>query len=261
MYQRGPSIKVAKMRKLFFTTGSPFARAVRIVLVEKGLEFEREETFTTPSVEERAKVAPTLQVPTLVDGSLTLWDSAVIIDYLMSSYPGASAPEGMDPLATDYVRATESWHDKLVLATLQTFGVSTTTVSQLQWSGIRHEENGHAARCVLRNQHLLDWFEAQLTDAGDAFVPGVISAQDIVLTCICQFIETRPLRLSWRAPGRPKLASLVARMERRPSLQQEPALWWEPGVTYATAAEVEWAKHKTIHGGPSFSEWASRSAS
>jgi hypothetical protein len=69
------------MRKLFFTTGSPFARAVRIVLVEKGLEFEREETFTTPSVEERAKVAPTLQVPTLVDGNLTLWDSAVIIDY------------------------------------------------------------------------------------------------------------------------------------------------------------------------------------
>ncbi len=65
------------MRKLFFTTGSPFARAVRIVLVEKGLDFEREETFTTPSVEERAKVAPTLQVPTLVDGDLTLWDSSV----------------------------------------------------------------------------------------------------------------------------------------------------------------------------------------
>jgi len=249
------------MRKLFFTTGSPFARAVRIVLVEKGLEFEREETFSTPSVEERAKVAPTLQVPTLVDGHLTLWDSAVIIDYLMSSYSGAPAPEGMDSLATDYVRATESWHDKLVLATLQTFGVSTTTVSQLQWSGIRHEENGHAARCALRNQHLLDWFEAQLTGADGAFVSGVISAQDILLTCICQFIETRPLRLSWRAPSRPKLASLVARIARRPSLQQEAALWWEPGVTYATAAEVEWAKHKTIHGGPSFSEWASRSAS
>lgn len=53
------------MRKLFFTTGSPFARAVRIVLVEKGLDFEREETYTTPSAEERAKVSPTLQVPTL----------------------------------------------------------------------------------------------------------------------------------------------------------------------------------------------------
>jgi glutathione S-transferase len=66
------------MRTLFFTTGSPFARAVRIVLVEKGFDFERVETFTTPSVEERAKITPTLQAPTLVDGNLTLWDSAVI---------------------------------------------------------------------------------------------------------------------------------------------------------------------------------------
>jgi glutathione S-transferase len=167
----------------------------------------------------------------------------------------------MAPLAADYVRATVGWHDKLVLATLQTFGVSTTTVSQLQWSGVRHEENGHAARCAIRNQHLLDWFEAQLIGTDGAFVPGVISAQDIFLTCFCQFIETRPLRLSWRAPNRPKLASLVARMGRRPSLRQEAALWREPGMTYATAAEVEWARHKTIHGGPGFSEWASQSAS
>jgi glutathione S-transferase len=48
------------MRKLFFTTGSPFARAVRIVLVEKGLDFERAETYSTPSAEDRAKVTPTL---------------------------------------------------------------------------------------------------------------------------------------------------------------------------------------------------------
>jgi glutathione S-transferase len=249
------------MRTLFFTTGSPFARAVRIVLVEKGLDFERVETFTTPSAEERAKIAPTLQVPTLVDANLTLWDSAVIIDYLMSNYPRLHAPEGMEPLATDYVRATESWHDKLVLATLQTFGVSTTTVSQLQWSGVRHEENGHAARCAIRIQHLLDWFEAQLIGTDGAFIPGVVSAQDILLTCFCQFIETRPLRLAWRAPGRPKLASLVARMEKRPSFRQEVALWWEPGVTYATAAETEWARRKTIYGGPTFSEWASQSTS
>lgn len=248
------------MRKLFFTTGSPFARAVRIVLVEKGLDFERAETFTTPSAEERAKVAPTLQVPTLIDGDRTLWDSGVIIDYLMSSYPVRAAPEGMEPLAADYVREAECWSDKLLLATLQTFGVSTTTVSQLQWSGIRHEENSHAARCAIRNQHLLDWFEARLIGTGGAFVPGVVSAQDILLACLCHFIERRPLRMSWRDPNRPRLASLVARMERRPSFRQEEALWWEPGVTYATAAEVEWARHKTIYEGPEFGAWSSQCA-
>ncbi|GLS20710.1 hypothetical protein GCM10007874_37270 [Labrys miyagiensis] len=245
------------MRKLFFTMGSPFARAVRIVLVEKGLDFEREETITTPSVEERARITPTLQVPTFIDGELTLWDSAVIIDYLMSSYPAVAAPAGAQPLAIDFVRPTESWRDKLVLATVQTFGVSTTTVSQLQWSGVQHEDNGHATRCAIRNQHLLDWFEAQLNDVANGFVPGVVSAQDIFLTCFCQFIEARPLRLSWRAANRPKLTALVARMEKRPSFQQEAALWWEPGVTYATTAEVEWARRKTIYNGPGLREWAS----
>lgn len=112
--------KEAEMRKLFFTTGSPFARAVRIVLVEKGLDFEREETVTTPSVEERAKITPTLQVPALIDGELTIWDSAVIIDYLMTNYPSVVAPEGMHSLAVDYVRVAENWHDKLVLVTLLT---------------------------------------------------------------------------------------------------------------------------------------------
>jgi glutathione S-transferase len=118
------------MRKLFYTTGSPFARAVRIVLVEKGLSFDREETYTTPSAEERAKTTPTLQVPTLVDGDLKLWDSGVILEYLTATYPTQPAPKGQQPFATDYVRDDHVWRDKLVHATLQTFGVSTATISQ-----------------------------------------------------------------------------------------------------------------------------------
>src|SRR3954471_7923331 len=105
------------MRKLYFTTGSPFARAVRIVLAEKGLPFERDETYTTPSAEDRAKTTPTLQVPTLIDGDLKLWDSAVILEYLMASYSGSSAPEGHQRFATDYIRSDHLWRDKLVHAT------------------------------------------------------------------------------------------------------------------------------------------------
>jgi glutathione S-transferase len=155
------------MRKLFFTTGSPFARAVRIVLAEKGLDFERDETFTTPSVEERAKIAPTLQVPTLVDGDLRLWESAVILEYLTATYPNPPLPEGHKPFAHDYVRPEHRWRDKLVHATLQTLGVSTATVSLLYWAGIRQQDNAHASRCAARNQHLLDWFEGELVSGDD----------------------------------------------------------------------------------------------
>lgn len=242
------------MRKLYFTTGSPFARAVRIVLAEKGLPFERDETYTTPSIEERAKATPTLQVPTLIDGDLRLWDSAVILEYLMARYPNPPAPESRQPFATDYVRAEHVWRDKLVHATLQTFGVSTSTISQLQWSGIRHEEIAHGTRSAVRNQHLLDWFESELVSTADGFVPGVVSVQDVLLACWCQFIERRPLRLTWKASYRPKIEALVARLDIRPSFQQEPAFWWEPGVTYANPEEIAWARQKTIYHGPSFKE-------
>jgi glutathione S-transferase len=247
------------MRKLFFTTGSPFARAVRILLAEKGLQFEREETYTTPSVEERARVTPTLQVPMLIDGDLKLWDSTVIVEYLMISYPNPPEPPGQYPLASDYIRPAFVWHDKLVLATLQTFGASTATISQLQWSGVGHNNNSHSARCAVRLEYLLNWFEEQLVDSIEGFVPGVVSAQDVFLACWCQFIERRPLGLGWRASHRPKITALITRMEHRRSFQHEPVLWWEPGVTYATPAEVEWAATKTIHEGPSFAEWSSRS--
>jgi glutathione S-transferase len=49
---------------------------------------------------------------------------------------------------------------------------------------------------------------------------------------------------------------LVTRLASRPSFQQEPALWWEPGVTYANSDEIAWAREKTIHSGPTFSEWS-----
>ena len=55
------------MRTLLFTTGSPFARGIRVILDELGLDYERREEITTPTVEERASATPTLQVPTLWD--------------------------------------------------------------------------------------------------------------------------------------------------------------------------------------------------
>jgi glutathione S-transferase len=46
----------------------------------------------------------------------------------------------------------------------------------------------------------------------------------------------------------------MTRLERRASFQQEPALWWEPGVSYANSDEIACAREKTIHSGLTFSE-------
>lgn len=218
------------MRKLIFTTGSPFARAVRIVLDEKGLEWERQEEITTPSVEARAKTSPTLQVPTLIDGELRLWDSTVILDYLTTTYPSRDIPGTTHRYADEFVRPDHAWIDKLAFATLQTLGVSTTVISQLQWAGVTHEENAYAGRCAARIQHVLDWCESMLVSGDEEFVAGILSAQDVLLGVMIMFMENRPLRLAWRSPQRPKTASLHERLQSRPSFAQNPILWWEPGV-------------------------------
>jgi glutathione S-transferase len=218
------------MRKLYFTTGSPFARAVRIVLDEKGLDYERAETASTPSVEERSQASATLQIPALVDGDLHLWDSAVIIDYLMKSYPNPAPRAGEAPFAERLIRPSHEWQDQLALATVQTLGASTTLISQMQWSGVRHADNAHLTRSAIRNQHVLDWCEAQI-EADGGFMPGVVSAQDVLLACFCGFIDKRPLKLTWDDPARPKVRALVDRLHRRASFVANPVLWWEPGIT------------------------------
>ncbi|RYE30676.1 MAG: glutathione S-transferase [Hyphomicrobiales bacterium] len=240
------------MRKLYMTAGSPFARAVRIVLVEKGLDFER---IVSPSLCERADATPTLQVPTLIDDDVRLWDSAVILEYLMSTYPNASQSYEASAFATDYVRSGHQLRDKLVHATVQTFGVSTTTISQCHWTGMMHADNAHLTRCALRNQHLLDWFENELIDEHNGFVAGLDSVQDMLLVCICQFIERRPLNLTWDAPRRPKMRALADRLSRRPSFDAEPALWWEPGMDLTDPEQLAWASRVTIADGIDFPAW------
>ena len=236
------------MRKLIFTTGSPFARAVRIVLDEKGLEWERQEEITTPSIEARAQTSPTLQVPTLIDGDLRLWDSHVILDYLTTRYPSRDIPGTPHRYADQFVRADHAWADKLALATLQTLGVSTTVISQLQWSGVKHEDNAYAGRCAARIQHVLDWCESTLASADEGFVPGVLSAQDVLLAVMLMFMENRPLRLAWRSQQRPKIESLHDRLQSRPSFLQNPILWWEPGVIGYDGGMPRYAQHRVAQG-------------
>ena len=124
------------MRALLFTTGSPFARAVRVILHELGLDYERREEITTPTVAERASATPTLQVPTLWDGEIVLWESGLIADYLFNEY--RARPSTSPPLAANFARAGSEWADKRVFATIQTLGAAAATISQMRWSGVAY---------------------------------------------------------------------------------------------------------------------------
>lgn len=217
------------MRALLFTTGSPFARAIRILLDELGLDYERREEITTPSAADRAAATPTLQVPTLWDGEVTLWESGVIADYLLARYP--ERPAAAPPLAARAFRPEAEWEDKRVFATIQTFGTAATTISQLTWGGVGVGDNAHLARSAEKLAHILGWLEARLPEDGGGFLPGCVSVQDIFLAAHIRFVEARPLGVELRLAAHPKIAALLARLDARPSFERAPIRWWEPGVT------------------------------
>ena len=64
------------MIKLYGVRTSPYVRHARVALAESGLSWQFEQV--TPDT---ITLSPTLRVPFLVDGALTLTDSAVIVRY------------------------------------------------------------------------------------------------------------------------------------------------------------------------------------
>lgn len=216
------------MLTLLYTTGSPFARGVRVLLDELELNYERREEITTPTVAERASATPTLQVPTLWDGETVLWESGLIAEYLMTEYP--QRPSGDPALATSFARPASQWADRRTFATIQTLGTAATTVSQMTWSGIAHSDNAYLARCADRLPHLMGWLEQQLSDEDQGFFKDEFSAQDVFLAAHLGFIANRPIGLDPKIDDHPKIEALVARAQIRASFQANPILWWEPGV-------------------------------
>ena len=214
---------------LYFTPGSPFGRAIRIIMDEIGLEWDAQEASTTDNVAERLKRTPALQVPILFEKGLTLWDSSVITEYLLSAYGTRPVRDGLTPLAQNIARDDHKWTDKLLFATIQTLGESTVLVSQMRWSSIKPAQSTHVARNVDRVLSLLVWFEGQIEKSGDGFIPDCLSVQDIFCICHLMFITHRPLDIEWDRASTPKLAALYRRLEKRPSFLANPIEWWEPG--------------------------------
>ena len=215
-------------RALLFTTGSPFSRIVRVVLNELGLEYERREEITTPTSESRAKSTPALQVPTFWEGDIHLWESGLIVEYLLSKYEAPSG--GNPPLAKAVTRKEHHWHDRLVAASIHTLGTSATTIGQMKWAGTSIGDSDYLTVCSEQFPYLLGWLEKQIAADGDGFQPDLLSIQDIALGCHLGYIMNRPIGVDPQLDKFPKIQGLINRLYERESFKSNPILWWEPGV-------------------------------
>jgi glutathione S-transferase len=106
--------------KLYSAPLSLFARKVEIALGEKGLPYERvmvpftQEVGYQPKHPDVLEANPKGQVPVLVDGDLTLFDSTLIFEYLEDAYPRPPLyPVGAVPRAR--CRLTELAADEILL--------------------------------------------------------------------------------------------------------------------------------------------------
>jgi len=215
-------------RALLFTTGSPFSRIVRVVLDELGLDYERREEITTPTSESRAESTPTLQVPTFWDGDIHLWESGLIVEYLLANYEAPS--DSYPPLAKSLTRKKYHWNDRLVAASVHTLGTSATTIGQMKWGGTPLENSDYLTVCSEQFPYLLAWLENQIISEGEGFQAGLLSIQDIALGCHFGYIANRPIGIDPELNKFPKIKSLLSRLNEMEPFRNNPILYWEPGV-------------------------------
>ena len=185
--------------KLICSLGSPFARKVRIVMAEKGVDAELRavEAYDGP---ELMAANPIGQVPALVldDGS-SLFDSAVICAWL-DSRPGGPRfiPDGDEQWS---VRRNEAAADAVM-----------ENVIKLMMEGRRPEEKRSPERVstlTAKTRHALDALNAQGVD--QAF-----DLAEIALVVALEYIDFRAPELAWRE-GRPNLVVRQERLADRPS--------------------------------------------
>ncbi|WP_439817807.1 glutathione S-transferase family protein [Zavarzinia sp. CC-PAN008] len=99
------------MRVLFHIPLSPFSRKVRVVLAEKGLDFDLQVEKVWERREEFLALNPAGQVPVLVDeNGEVLADSAAIVEYLDEVYPNRPLL-GFDAAQRAETRRLVAWFD------------------------------------------------------------------------------------------------------------------------------------------------------
>lgn len=200
--------------KLYYGTSSAPARKVRIVLHEKQLTFESDVVDGLRPAEQFESVSPMLMVPVLEDGDLRLFESNVILEYLLESYAGT--PESASPPLSDsmFRVGAHRWGDKKILAAIDTFTAAAINLLVLEnYEGLSRKEVSYLERQAARMRACLDWLNDQATPEG--FVPGELSIADIALICALGITDKRNL-IEWR--GRKHIDGLVALHGDRPSI-------------------------------------------
>ena len=202
-------------RILYVGPLSLFSRKVEIALREKGLGYERvlvpftQEVGYQPKHPVVARSNPRRQVPVLIEGDLTLFDSTVIFEYLEDAHP-APPLYPREARARARCRLMELEADEILFAPVRNLLYRTEPPLADPVAQVRRESAGTEAEADLARQFA--GLEARL-QAGDWFC-GAFSAADIAM--FMTVLWTQRLK-GPRLSATPALAAWYARMLNRPA--------------------------------------------
>ena len=193
--------------KLYITETSPYARIVRVVLLEKGLE-DRVEIIvaqTRASDSPYYRINPSGRVPYLIrDDGVALEESALICAHLdhLDGKPAFDPPEG-----------EQAWEVRRLEALARSLldGLAV-------WGRELHRPRNERSPTILQHEtqrsvRMADLWELQIDHP---LMRGALNMAQITLACALG-LEARNPDLRWR-PGHPKLCAWCDAIAAQPSL-------------------------------------------
>lgn len=207
--------------RLYAMAGSPYVRRVEMVLVEKGLAYEKivlsRDAGELKSPEHLAR-SPHGKVPALVDGEVSLYESQAIVEYLEDAYPSPALLPG-DAAGRAGVRIEEI---ECQLYFMQAMG----GVVKLVFMTPADKQDGDAIAAALESlAQELDRLEARAQAHGGDYVLGSeLTRADLTWLASIDIAERG--RLAVRPERFPWIAAWRERLKTRPSCDVTyPAGW------------------------------------
>lgn len=191
--------------KLLDSAFSPFARKVRMVLEHKGLAFEAVDGLVKSNHDALQSANRRREVPALIDGDVTVVNSADIVAYLEHRYPQPPVYPAA-PAARALARAWERTADTLIDPIL-------IDISYWKWAN-RKDSMPDGLLAAARGDLRLVYDRLDRDLAGKEFICGELSIADIAL--FPHVIAAKALEVEFSRDAHRNVAGWLGRMRRLP---------------------------------------------
>jgi glutathione S-transferase len=194
---------------------SPYVRAARIALIEKGLAYQFHEIgFEDLRTEDYARLNPFRKMPVLQQGDFLLYETPAILGYVDEAFAGGA-------LQPDSPAARAQMRKWLGIAAhhLYPVGVMQLFVQRIMTPILGGEPDGAVvAEAAIATGHHLDVLEGEL--GATPYLAGPeLSLADILVGVMVDYVAMSPEGRALVA-ARPKTAAWLAQVAQRESFRQ-----------------------------------------